>query len=78
MDIRLPKRDRRPVDPLTTEQVHALIDAVPERYRALVVLGAGSGLRQGEAFGLALEHVDFLGKRLDVAQQLLLLPKEGS
>lgn len=73
--IRLPKRERRTVVPLTTEQVRALIDAVPDRYRALVVLGAGSGLRQGEAFGMTLDHVDFLGRRLDVAQQLILLAK---
>jgi integrase len=69
--IRLPKRERPSIVPLTTEQVLALIEAVPERYRALAVMGAGSGLRQGEALGLTLEHVDFLGRRLDVAQQLL-------
>ena len=73
--IRLPKRERGSVVPLRTEQVLALIEAVPAHYRALVVLGAGSGLRQGRSARLTLEHVDFLRRRLDVAQQLLLLPK---
>lgn len=44
---RLPRAARRQVDPLTTGQVSALLDAVPERYRALVMLAAGTGLRQG-------------------------------
>ncbi len=59
--------------PLETEQVHALVDALPERYRALVITAAGTGLRQGELFGLTLEHVDFLARRLDVVQQLVML-----
>jgi integrase len=75
--IRLPKRGRGQVVPLTTEQVHSLVDSVPRRYRALVVLAAGSGLRQGEALGLTLERVDFLGRRLTVDQQLVLLAKRA-
>lgn len=58
--IKLPKAERRQVVPLATEAVEALIDAMPERYRALVVLAAGTGLRQGECFGLTLDRVDFL------------------
>ncbi len=71
--IRLPKKERQRVVPLETEQVLALADAVPDRYRGLIVTAAGTGLRQGEAFGLTVDHVDFLGRRLDVAQQLVLL-----
>ncbi|WAX77336.1 tyrosine-type recombinase/integrase [Streptomyces sp. KMM 9044] len=33
--------------------------ALPERYRVLIEIGAGLGLRQGEAFGLAREDIDF-------------------
>ena len=51
----------------------AIADALPERYRALVVLAAGTGLRQGEAFGLTVPNVDFLRRRLDVVQQLVLV-----
>jgi len=53
--------------------VLALADALPERYQALVVLAAGTGLRQGEAFGLTVPNVDFLRGRLDVVQQLVLV-----
>jgi integrase len=59
VEIKLPKPGRRQVVPLETTVVEALRAAVPARYRALVVLGAGSGVRQGEAFGLTVDRVDF-------------------
>ena len=74
--VKLPRKVPRQVVPLATEQVEALVQAMPERYRALVVLAAGTGLRQGEAFGLEVRHVDFLRRTLKVEQQLVLLPGE--
>jgi integrase len=56
---------------LTTEQILALASAVPARYRALVVAGAGTGIRPGELFGLTLDRVDFLRRTLKVDQQLV-------
>jgi len=69
--IRLPKKAVRQVSPLPTEHVKALIDAMPDRYRALAVLAAGAGLRQGEAFGLRVPAVDFLRRSIAVEQQLV-------
>ncbi|MGH3807593.1 MAG: hypothetical protein ACRDRU_13405 [Pseudonocardiaceae bacterium] len=37
----------------------AFANAVSPRYRALVVLCVGTGLRQGEAFGLTQDRVNF-------------------
>jgi integrase len=59
------------------EVVQAIIEAVPDRYRALVVLAAGTGLRQGECFGLTLDRLDFLRRQLTVDRQLVLLPGSG-
>jgi integrase len=73
---KLPKRLPVEVVPLTTAAVRALIDAVPERYRALVVLAAGTGLRQGECFGLPNERIDLDGHSLRVEQQLILLARQ--
>ena len=67
----LPKRERPRVAPLGTDQVHALVAATPSRYRAAVVLAAGTGLRQGEVFGLTVANVDFPRRRLEVVQQLV-------
>lgn len=44
----------------TTEQVWALHDAVPARYRVAVLLGAFVGLRCSEACGLRVADVDFM------------------
>jgi integrase len=77
VDIRLPKPEPKRVAPLATEQVEALIAAMPERYRALVVLAAGTGLRQGEALGVELEAVDFLRRALEVRCQLVTMPGQA-
>jgi integrase len=74
VDIKLPKIPPREVVPIATEKVSAISRAVPDRYRALVILGAGTGLRQGEAFGLDLRNVDFLRRTLKVEQQLVQMP----
>jgi len=44
----------------TTEQVWALYDAMPERMRASVLLGAFAGLRLAEACGHRTEDTDFM------------------
>jgi integrase len=72
-EIRLPRIERKQIVPLTAEQVQALIDAAPQHLRALLVTVAGSGLRQGEAFGLTTDHVDFLRRTIRVEQQLISL-----
>jgi integrase len=58
------------------EEVGALIDAMPDHYKALVVLAAGTGLRQGECFGLTVDRVDFLRRTITVDRQLIL-PASG-
>ena len=71
----VPKRPPRPkVVPLAVEQVEALIDAAPDRYRAMVVLAAACGLRLGEVLGLKVSRVRFLERELDVVEQLVLVP----
>lgn len=68
--VRIPRPAKRRVHPIPTETVHALAAAVPERYRALVILAAGTGLRQGEAFGLTIDRVRFLRRQIVVDRQL--------
>lgn len=68
--VRLPEIERGERYIPTPELVHALADALAERYGALIYPAAGCGLRQGEALGLELAHVDFLGREIRVVQQL--------
>lgn len=44
----------------TTDQVWALYDAMPDRYRVAVLLGAFAGLRAAEVCGLRVTDVDFM------------------
>ena len=48
----------------------------PERCQALVVLAAGTGLRQGEAFGVTMDRVDLVRQTLRVDRQLITLPRQ--
>lgn len=74
--IKLPRREPKQIVSLSTSAVRALADAVPSRFSALVTLTAGTGLRQGEAFGLTLDRVDFLRRTLKVDRQLVLLARQ--
>jgi integrase len=69
--LRLPSLEAGEVVPLHPEELVRLVDAMPERYRAAAWLGAGSGLRQGELFGLTVDRVDFLRRTLRVASVLI-------
>ncbi|MCX5267517.1 site-specific integrase [Streptomyces sp. NBC_00199] len=83
--VRRPRPDAHRVVPWTPAQVFAVRAALPERYRAMVDVGAGCGLRQGEVFGLAEDAIDVDGRTLHVVRQIkhveghpvFALPKGG-
>ena len=71
----------------TPDQIRALVDRSRTNMRAYLGVCAFAGLRLGEASGLNLEDVDFLGRRLHVRRQVqrrrggpaeLRQPKYGS
>jgi len=58
IDVRLPRIEpKSALVPITTETVLALHDALPARYKAFVVVGAGTGMRRGELLGLTIDRV---------------------
>jgi len=64
----------------TEDQVLALAEVVPPRYRAAIWLGAGEALRLGEVLGMenGPRCADFLRRELHVVQQLgLSVPHYG-
>ena len=71
--VQTPRVDVEKVAPWSAERVAHVIDALPERYRAVGVVAAGCGLRQGEVFGLRVRDVDFLRHRVHVEQQVKLV-----
>jgi integrase len=58
-----PKPDRKKARPWTLDQVEAMSAALPPRYALLPYLGAGTGMRQAEMFGLAMDDIEFLSRR---------------
>ena len=69
--IRLPRAEGHRVVPMEPGQVAAMVDAVGDRYRALLVLLEGTGLRAGEALGLTEDRVNFLRRQIVVDRQLV-------
>lgn len=57
-DVRLPEIERSEPEALTVAEVMLLADAIDQRYRALVLVGAFGGLRIGELAGLQLGDFD--------------------
>lgn len=55
------------------DEVHALAEALPERYRAIVYLAAGCGWRGGEIFGLERDGIDFAAGEVHVRHQLTVV-----
>lgn len=70
--VRPPVVDTKRVKPWTPERVFAVRAAMHERFRAIVDLGGGCGLRQGEILGVAADAIDFESDTLHVVQQLKL------
>jgi integrase len=66
--INLERTRRRDRPTLTPEELYRLADEVPGRYRALVLLAGGLGLRWSEVIGLRPRDVDFLRRTISVRQ----------
>jgi integrase len=73
-DVRIPRRRRRDTDDQVIERGafrHQLVPAVVERYRGLVAVAGGAGLRWGEAIGLCDDAVDLDRGHLQVIRTVI-------
>ena len=75
-DTKLPPKTTKQVMPMTLDQFDVLCAALPERYQALAIFAAGTGVRQGEALGLTVDRVDFLRREVRIDRQLQASPGE--
>ena len=64
---------RRRVVPWPAEQVSAMHDALPARYRLACHVGLRPGLRQGEIFGLSPADFNFLAGTVEIQRQVRIL-----
>lgn len=68
--VSAPTLSREKVVPWTVEELERVINTHPDEWRAVPVVGAGTGLREGELFGLKVDDVDFLRHRVLVRHQV--------
>lgn len=71
--VRPPSIERRRVEPWSVKTVSAIVETHDPEFRAIPVLGAGCGLRQGEILGLSVDDVDFLRRRLLIRRQVKIV-----
>lgn len=76
VDVQLPRLPLADTTIPTADEVSAIARHTPERYRLLVMLAAGAGLRLGEALGLGPEHVG--ESTVSVERQLVTISGEGA
>ena len=74
---RLPAKQAKRAVPLTTQQVDRLRDLVPDELKTMVTFTAGTGMRQGEVFGLTVDRIDFLRREVRVDRHLMTGPGRG-
>ncbi|HEY9482967.1 MAG TPA: site-specific integrase, partial [Micromonosporaceae bacterium] len=67
----VPAAARKQIVPLPVETVETIASGIKAQYRALVVLGAGAGLRPGELFGLRVDDIDFMRRTVRVERQVV-------
>ena len=61
--VRRPRPEPKKVQPWTLAQVEAMSAALRPRYAVLPYLGAGTGMRQAEVFGLAVTDIELSALR---------------
>ena len=67
ISVPLPSEPLKPPRFLSQSEVEQLVDAMPDKYKAMVLVGAYAGLRWGEAAGLTRASIDVLRSRITVA-----------
>ena len=69
--VSVPEPRRARVVPVGIAEVQAVAYAITPRYRAAVILAAGTGMRLGEVLGLNVAQVNFLRRQVHVDRQLV-------
>jgi integrase len=69
--VMTPRIDQERPWVLTMDEVDALVDAVPDRYRALVLLAAYGSLRWSELVALRVDRLDLPRRRVRVEEKVV-------
>jgi integrase len=70
VEITLPEIPDREVETVSVAAVRALAGGMPKRYRAAVLIAAGTGLRISEVMGLTWDRIDLDARTVKVDRQM--------
>lgn len=73
--VKPPPVTPKKVVPWTLDMLIAAREDLPGEYGAMADLCGGCGHRQGEAFGIAVDDIDFLGRQVHVRRQVRIIGK---
>jgi len=76
-NVKIGRAARREMVFLNADEVEALADAIVEPYGTLVRFAAYSGLRAGEIAALRVGRVNLMRRRVEVAESLAIVPRQG-
>jgi hypothetical protein len=68
--VKKPARRFSEVVAWSDETVDRIVEAHPERFRHIPLIGSAAGLRQGEIFGLSVDDFDFEAQAIRVRRQV--------
>ena len=77
-ETELPKIIKSERKTITPEQYRRLLDAIPDRFKDLVVTDIETGLRWGELIALRPRHIDFLRRAVTVQETIVEISKKHS
>jgi integrase len=68
-----PRAEQKRIEVWSHERARAVRNALPDRFKIVVPVGSGLGLRQGEVFGLSPDDIDPEAKVVNVVRQVRLV-----
>ena len=77
-ETELPKIIARQTRTITPEEYRRILDAIPDRFKDLLVTDIQTGLRWGELIALRPRHVDFLRRTITVQETIVEVSKKHS
>jgi integrase len=74
--VKKPTIPKNKAQPWPLAWIEGMSEELPKRFAVIPYLGAGSGMRQGEIFGLDVDDIDFLRRMINVNVQIKRLGGE--
>lgn len=68
-----PRAEQKKIEVWSHERAREVREALPDRYKIVVPVGVGCGLRQGEVFGLSPDDLDREAEEINIVRQIRIV-----